>query len=87
MGEEGREFDMLKFRTLRPDADDLWGSMTEDELLTRAGRVMRKTHLNELPQLWQVFKGQMSLVGPGPSRPSWSTSYPGWCPTTSAARS
>jgi lipopolysaccharide/colanic/teichoic acid biosynthesis glycosyltransferase len=69
VGEEGREFDMLKFRMLRPDADDLWGSMTEDELLTHTGRFMRKTHFNELPQLWQVFKGQMSLVGPRPEPP------------------
>ncbi len=69
VGEEGREFDMLKFRMLRPDADDLWGSMTEEELLTRIGRFMRKTHLNELPQLWQVFKGEMSLVGPRPEPP------------------
>jgi exopolysaccharide biosynthesis polyprenyl glycosylphosphotransferase len=69
VGEEGREFDMVKFRMLRPDADELWGSMTEDEMLTRTGRVMRKTHFNELPQLWQVFKGQMSLVGPRPEPP------------------
>ena len=69
VGEEGREFDMLKFRMLRPDADDLWGSMTEEELLTRIGRFMRKTHFNELPQLWQVFKGEMSLVGPRPEPP------------------
>ena len=69
VGEEGREFDMLKFLMLRPDADDLWGSMTEDELLTHTGRFMRKTHFNELPQLWQVFKGQMSLVGPRPEPP------------------
>ena len=69
VGEEGREFDMLKFRMLRPDADDLWGSMTEEEMLTRIGRFMRKTHLNELPQLWQVFKGEMSLVGPRPEPP------------------
>ena len=60
---------MLKFRMLRPDADDLWGSMTEDELLTRTGQFMRKTHFNELPQLWQVFKGEMSLVGPRPEPP------------------
>jgi exopolysaccharide biosynthesis polyprenyl glycosylphosphotransferase len=69
VGEEGREFDMLKFRMLRPDADDLWGSLTEDEMLTRTGRFMRKTHFNELPQLWQVFKGEMSLVGPRPEPP------------------
>ena len=69
VGEEGREFDMVKFRTLRPDADDLWGSMTEDELSTRTGRILRKTHFNELPQLWQIFKGEMSLVGPRPEPP------------------
>jgi exopolysaccharide biosynthesis polyprenyl glycosylphosphotransferase len=69
VGEEGREFDMVKFRMLRPDADDLWATMTEDELLTRTGRVLRKTHLNELPQLWQIFKGEMSLVGPRPEPP------------------
>jgi exopolysaccharide biosynthesis polyprenyl glycosylphosphotransferase len=69
VGEEGREFDMVKFRMLRPDADDLWATHTEDDLLTRTGRVMRKTHFNELPQLWQVFKGQMSLVGPRPEPP------------------
>jgi lipopolysaccharide/colanic/teichoic acid biosynthesis glycosyltransferase len=69
VGEEGREFDMVKFRMLRPDADDLWGTMTEEDLLTRTGRVMRKTHLNELPQLWQIFKGEMSLVGPRPEPP------------------
>jgi exopolysaccharide biosynthesis polyprenyl glycosylphosphotransferase len=69
VGEEGREFDMVKFRMLRPDADDLWATHTEDELLTRTGRIMRKTHFNELPQLWQVFKGEMSLVGPRPEPP------------------
>ncbi len=69
VGEEGREFDMLKFRMLRPDADDLWGSMNEEEMLTRTGRFMRKTHFNELPQLWQVFRGEMSLVGPRPEPP------------------
>jgi lipopolysaccharide/colanic/teichoic acid biosynthesis glycosyltransferase len=69
VGEEGREFDMVKFRMLRPDADDLWATMTEDDLLTRVGRILRKTHLNELPQLWQIFKGEMSLVGPRPEPP------------------
>ncbi|MEA2330024.1 MAG: hypothetical protein QOH58_162 [Thermoleophilaceae bacterium] len=69
VGEEGREFDMLKFRMLRPDADELWGSLSEEDMLTRVGRVLRKTHLNELPQLWQVFRGEMSLVGPRPEPP------------------
>jgi exopolysaccharide biosynthesis polyprenyl glycosylphosphotransferase len=69
-GEEGREFDMVKFRTLRPDADELLAEgRTEDEVLTRAGRVLRKGHLNELPQLLQVLRGEMSLVGPRPEPP------------------
>ena len=72
VGEEGREFDMLKFRMLRPDADDLWGPMNEEEMLTRDGRASAQ----DAPQraarsCWQVFKGEMSLVGPAArSRPS-----------------
>jgi exopolysaccharide biosynthesis polyprenyl glycosylphosphotransferase len=69
VGEEGREFDMLKFRTLFANADDLFATHSEDELITRVGRVLRKTHLNELPQLAQVLRGQMSLVGPRPEPP------------------
>jgi lipopolysaccharide/colanic/teichoic acid biosynthesis glycosyltransferase len=69
-GEEGREFDMIKFRTLRPDADELLAQgKSEEEVLTRAGRILRKGHLNELPQLLQVLRGEMSLVGPRPEPP------------------
>lgn len=69
-GEEGHEFDMIKFRTLRPDADRLLGEdKSEEEVLTRAGRLLRKGHLNELPQLLQVLRGEMSLVGPRPEPP------------------
>jgi exopolysaccharide biosynthesis polyprenyl glycosylphosphotransferase len=69
VGEEGREFDMLKLRTMRPDADELRGEVPEDELITRVGRLLRKTHFNELPQLAQVLRGQISLVGPRPEPP------------------
>jgi len=65
-GEEGREFQMVKFRTLRVDADQLMATREEDELVTRVGRVLRALHLNELPQLAQVLSGDMSLVGPRP---------------------
>lgn len=69
-GEEGREFDMIKFRTLRPDADQLLSEgRSEEEVVTRAGRLLRKGHLNELPQLLQVLRGEMSLVGPRPEPP------------------
>jgi exopolysaccharide biosynthesis polyprenyl glycosylphosphotransferase len=69
VGEEGREFDMVKFRTMRIDADVLRATVPEDDLITRVGRVLRMTHLNELPQLIQVLRGEMSLVGPRPEPP------------------
>ena len=70
VGEQGREFDMVKFRTMRPDADQLRESgVPEGELITRVGRVLRLTHLNELPQLLNVLRGEMTIVGPRPEPP------------------
>lgn len=69
-GEEGRGFDMVKFRTLRSDADKLLAEgRAEQQLVTPVGRVLRKAHLNELPQLLEVLRGEMSLVGPRPEPP------------------
>ncbi len=65
-------FDMLKFRTMRTDAEKFTGAVLaaeDDPRITRVGRILRKTRLDELPQLWNVFIGQMSLVGPRPERP------------------
>lgn len=66
------EFMMLKFRTMRPDAEKLTGPMLAEESdprITRVGRILRKTRLDELPQFWNVLSGDMSLIGPRPERP------------------
>jgi lipopolysaccharide/colanic/teichoic acid biosynthesis glycosyltransferase len=68
VGRYGRPFKVLKFRTMVRDAPKRGGAITagHDPRITRVGRILRKTKLDELPQLWNVLKGEMSLVGPRP---------------------
>jgi exopolysaccharide biosynthesis polyprenyl glycosylphosphotransferase len=71
MGLDGRTFKLIKFRTMRTDAEPagaVW-SRKNDARCTAMGGFLRRTSLDELPQLWNVFKGEMSLVGPRPERP------------------
>jgi exopolysaccharide biosynthesis polyprenyl glycosylphosphotransferase len=71
IGESGELFEMLKFRSMVPDAENgqaVWAS-ENDPRTTRIGRVLRMTRLDELPQLWNVVRGDMSIVGPRPERP------------------
>ncbi|MFP5348149.1 MAG: sugar transferase [Actinomycetes bacterium] len=72
VGLDGRPFTLLKFCSLMPadpsESAQRW-NVSDDDRLTRVGRILRRTSLDELPQLWNILRGDMSLVGPRPERP------------------
>jgi lipopolysaccharide/colanic/teichoic acid biosynthesis glycosyltransferase len=77
IGRHGRTFHMFKFRTLKPDAETRLGPYYGEELswrteaeVTRLGRWLRASQLDEIPQLWNILRGDMSIVGPRPIRPA-----------------
>lgn len=91
VGLHGRPFSIVKFRTMAPDAEERLHEVahlnertgaafkaSNDPRLTKLGRILRKTSIDELPQLWNVLRGEMSLVGPRPPLPSEVVEYDIW---------
>jgi exopolysaccharide biosynthesis polyprenyl glycosylphosphotransferase len=91
IGEHGRPFNVVKFRTMIPDAEERLTELedrneiqghafkvTDDPRVTRTGRLLRAVSLDELPQLWNVLRGEMSLVGPRPPLPREVADYDVW---------
>jgi exopolysaccharide biosynthesis polyprenyl glycosylphosphotransferase len=73
VGKAGRRFKAWKFRSMTNDAEKngaQWATKN-DPRVTRVGKILRKTHLDEFPQFWNILKGDMSAVGPRPERPEW----------------
>lgn len=72
VGKKGRAFNVVKFRSMRTDAEDdgvaVWAA-SNDERVTRVGKLIRKLRIDEIPQFWNILKGEMSFVGPRPERP------------------
>jgi len=78
VGKNDKYFDILKFRTMIPNAEELTGhvlSWDGDSRITTFGKFLRKSHLDELPQLINIIMGEMSFIGPRPERPEFTKVY------------
>lgn len=77
IGKSGKEFEIYKFRKMRADIGDqgLKITTTNDVRMTKFGKTMKKYKIDELPQLWNVFRGDMSFVGPRPETPNYVEIY------------
>lgn len=74
IGKKGNSFQIYKFRSMKTDRQELNSDMTHEEMVTKIGKVIRKTSLDELPQLINILKGEMSFIGPRP----WIPEYYEW---------
>lgn len=74
MGKGLKEFNTYKFRSMKVKRKELDSNLSHDEMVTRVGRIIRKTSLDELPQLFNILKGEMSFIGPRP----WIPEYYVW---------
>ena len=77
VGKDGKVFNIYKFRSMYTDAESRGAQWAQDEdpRVTPFGKIMRKTRLDEIPQFWNVFKGDMSLIGPRPERPAFCKEF------------
>ena len=69
IGKSGRPFFLLKFRSMRQNSQSVQVTAGDDERITRVGRLLRRTKIDELPELWNIVRGEMALVGPRPEVP------------------